>query len=608
MAVLYSTKTEAIALRSMCSRNRVISGHLFGALDDSYFYNDTAIEAFKRIAKHIQRRGEPPAFKLLCEDISLSEDSREFLSMAEGQAKTLEQSEQIVANLAKYRMTRNLYDLTKSTLQSLEKSKVDPEEVLEAVRGKVAKMSQRRSEDQTIFHIGRDSNTVDLVKDLIYGETNDNVIPTGFKTFDDRNGGFFRGSLVTIAGSTGSGKCVAGPTEILLPQYEITPERKEAQQKTITLEEIWNSVAESLTKPHPEDGYYKEVTGLTVDTTEGPKEVAYVYRTKDFTVSLGFENGRGIECTRTHRLMLANGEWCSAERMQRGDLVKTKDGVSAVVSVVDTGLRKDVFDISVPGPCSYYANRIVSHNSSVIGQLAKNQATAGYKVNVIPLEMSHVEMLARYLANITGIENTKILLKRLASDEKDEAFKRWRRFDNKVLRNGGRLTIYKPQEDMTIEALMAAIHSYNADITYIDYISLLKGADGEDQWRQLGSIARFAKIYAESHNKVMALAAQVNDEGKLRYSKAIGEHSSTAFSFVATKESREKGYLNIDMFKARNQQMLNFTLGVDYASMRIYDLSPEELEAKTDVRKGGDEKGKGGRRTKNKEYIPDLTE
>lgn len=455
MARLYSSPTEAIALRSMCSRDRTVSGYVYSQVDESAFYNDESIEAFGRIRTHIGKHGEPPAFKLLCEDLALSEGARDFLKLAEGQAKTVEQAEQVVSNLDKYRKTRLMYNLGKGLLQKLEAPKIDPDEVLEIVSRRIAKISTRRSLEESIFNVGRDSNTRPIVEEILYGEDNDQCIPTGFKTFDRVNGGFFRGSLVTIGGATGAGKSV------------------------------------------------------------------------------------------------------------------------------------------------------------MINQLAKNQALMGYKVNVVPLEMSHVEMLSRLIANAAGVDNTKVLLKRLATGEKDEAFKQWQRFERKVERNGGRLTIFKPKEDLTIESLMAAIHSYNADITYIDYISLLKGADGEDQWRQLGAIGRFAKIYAESHNKVMALAAQVNEEGKLRYSKAVGEHSSTAFSFVATKESREKGYLNVEMFKARNQTMMNFTLGVNYSSMQIHDLTPEELEARLPDRNkkpGGKETAGEGKRPKTQDSLPDLTE
>lgn len=455
MARLYSTPTEAIVLRSLCSKDRAVSGYIFSQIDDTFLYNQEAVEAFNRIRTHIGKHGIAPAFKVLCEDVTLSEDAREFLKLADAQAKTIDQAEQIVTNLDRYRKTRLLYKLAKAILQKLEGQRVDVESVVEAVSRRVAKLSLRRNQEESIFNIGRDSNVEDLVKELLFGENNDQCIPTGFDTFDRVNGGFFRGSLVTIGGATGAGK------------------------------------------------------------------------------------------------------------------------------------------------------------SAIIGQLAKNQAELGYKVNVVPLEMSHIELLARYVANLTGINTTNVLLKRLAQGEREEAFRLWRRFDRRVEKKGGRLTIFKPNEDLTIEAIMAAIHSYNADITYIDYISLLKGADGDDQWRQLGAIGRYGKVYAESHKKVMTLAAQVNDEGKLRYSKAIGEHSSTAFSFVATKESREKGYINVGMFKARNQTMMDFTLGVDYSSMRIYDLSPEELETKTaDSKKAGKESsGTGsGKKSKNQDYLPDLTE
>jgi replicative DNA helicase len=453
MAKLYSSPTEAIALRSLCSRDRTVSGYIFSQVNEGFFYNEEAVEAFNRIASTISKKGEPPAFKLLVEDVTLSEETREFLRLADGQAKTIEQAEQIVGNLDKYRKTRLMYKLSKAILQKLEGPKVDVDSLVEVVSNRVAKIRVRRSDEDTIFRIGKDGNLKEVVKELLYGENNDQCIPTGFKTFDDVNGGFFRGSLVTIGGATGAGK------------------------------------------------------------------------------------------------------------------------------------------------------------STVIGQLAKNQAELGYKVNVVPLEMSHVEMVARYLANITGYDNTKVLLKRLATGEREEALRKWERFERRIEKRGGRLTIFKPKQDMSLEELMAALHSYNADVTYVDYISLLKGADGEDQWRQLGAIGRFGKIYAESHNKVMALAAQVNEEGKLRYSKAVGEHSSTAWSFVATKESREKGYLNVQMFKARNQRMMNFTLGIDYASMRIYDLSPEEMETKTaDAKKKGGSKSGSGRSEDGKEYLPDLTE
>jgi len=145
MARLYSSPTEAIALRSMCSRDRTVSGYVYSQVDESAFYNDESIEAFGRIRTHMGKHGEPPAFKLLCEDLALSEGARDFLKLAEGQAKTVEQAEQVVSNLDKYRKTRLMYNLGKGLLQKLEAPKIDPDEVLEIVSRRIARITTSAS-------------------------------------------------------------------------------------------------------------------------------------------------------------------------------------------------------------------------------------------------------------------------------------------------------------------------------------------------------------------------------------------------------------------------------------------------------------------------------
>ena len=194
-------------------------------------------------------------------------------------------------------------------------------------------------------------------------------------------------------------------------------------------------------------------------------------------------------------------------------------------------------------------------------------------------------------------------------------WKRFIRHDKRIAAAGGRYTIFKPKEDLTIEELMASLHTYKSDVIYVDYITLLKGADGDDQWRKLGQIARFSKIYAENYNKVVVLLAQVTDEGKLRYSQTIKEHTSLSLTFVATKETKEKGYLNIEVPKSRNQVDRPFTLRIDYAKMQVRDLEPEELQKLEGDRRAKPERGgkpvagASPRDGKPSDYqVPDLTE
>lgn len=460
MAKLFNTPTEAIALRSLCSRDRHVSGTLLSRLDSTYFHLEEAQEAFAHIATYFGKKGEAPAFKLVCEDLGLSEDAREFLRSAEAAAKNVDQASQLVNSLNTYRQTRIFYKLAKTLIRNLEDTKIDPGKLVELIGNALSKAQLRKAEDAVIVNIGRDSNIREILAEILYEEENDDCIPTGFKTFDSVNGGFFRGSLVTIGGNSGGGKSI------------------------------------------------------------------------------------------------------------------------------------------------------------VANQLNTNQASLGYKTTLVPLEMSAKEMVSRTASGVSGMSSIDIFLKRLASGEKDLVWKRMMRADKRIAAAGGRYSIFKPKEDLSIEELMAALHSLVSDVIYIDYISLLKGADGEDQWRKLGQIARFGKIYAESHNKVVVLLAQVNDEGKLRYSQAVKEHSSLSMVFVATKETKEKGYLNVELQKSRNQVDRPFTLRIEYAKMQVRDLEPEELqrlEGDRRTKKPGDKSRPAGKNASptdgnSADYVPDLTD
>lgn len=422
MAKLFSSVTERIAIRGMCSRDPKIAGGLLAALDESHFNTDEAKSGLAAILKYQNRKGATPAFKVLIEDLRLDPDTREFLREDTSVPKTTADVTQVVERLNQYRHTRIFYRLCKDGLAALQGKTVDTDELTLMTQKGLAEMQTNKDIDTQMFHIGESGNSDDLVSEILYGEETDQWIPTGWKTWDNPNGGLPRGGLVIIGGSSGAGK------------------------------------------------------------------------------------------------------------------------------------------------------------SHVTLQLAKAQALLGYKVVIVPLEMTEKEQYVRLLANVSQTDSLKISLKKLAEEEKDAIWRRYRKFQKAVAAKGGRLTVYRPTSDVSIEETMAAVHSYNPDIIYIDYIGLLKGADGDDQWRQLGKIARYGKVYAGNHNKVVVLAAQVDQEGKIRYSQTIKEHASVGWTFVATKESREAGVLYFDTIKARNQQLLNFPLKVSYPTSTITDLSPEEVD------------------------------
>jgi replicative DNA helicase len=214
--------------------------------------------------------------------------------------------------------------------------------------------------------------------------------------------------------------------------------------------------------------------------------------------------------------------------------------------------------------------------SCLANAIAIKMATRGYKVLMVPLEMSLREMSCRTMANVSKMNLTKIILQKLATGEKEYIYKKQRRWEQKVKQAGGRYTLFKPQEDMSIEEIIAATSAYQSDVVIIDYISLLKGVDGDDMWRALGAVARYAKINAEIENRVNILLCQVSTEGVIRYARSISEHSSNSWVWVATKETKADGIIRIEQPKSRNSQSFPFTVKMDYEFMRVTDVSQNE--------------------------------
>lgn len=387
MAKIVSVKAELDVLRGLCHPDRSVSGSIIASTDESYFFNPQSKEIYNAILSKTRESGTPPSFKSIINDPEISAESIEFFRQSSADVQTKEDVKRAVNLLNKYRQLRCLFDLCTKTSQDLESSSIDIDKTIDYVSDMVNKARASRRVDIETLRFGKGNNSAALIKDILFGENKDDLIPTGYKTFDDINGGFPRGGLVTIGGSTGAGKSV-----------------------------------------------------MAVD-------------------------------------------------------------------------------------------------------LAIKQASMGYRVVIVPLEMTQRELTARMIANVTGVDALAITQNhKLSPQEKEVANKKMLAWAKKIAKIGGAVYIYEPDRDISIDEIYAEIASYDPDVCIIDYISLLSGADSDDQWRQLGKIARTAKINAKNTNRVNILLCQVDQEGKIRYSRSISEHCVTGDTLIDT----DQGLIRID--------------------------------------------------------------
>lgn len=416
------------------SQNKMAASGLLASVTKDHFYDDVAIETYERIVALVARDSRVPVWEELLIDPKISEEGREELE-AYNEIKPVRRDKRIhklYDNLDTYRKARVLYGRFDGGLKELNKSKVDVDTLISDTVDDLLKAQVSARKNDQVINIGtKNDNSDPLLEKLLSGERA-SVIRTGFRTFDERNGGIMLGSLWVIAATTGGGK------------------------------------------------------------------------------------------------------------------------------------------------------------SAMVTALMRSMSAAGNKVCGVPLEMSDLEMMARIVSNTAEIDLKKYLFTKLTEREKEITRERWAKYKSEIKRLGGACRIFEPESDMSIEEILTLLRPYNDEVIIIDYIGLLKGVDGDDQWRQLGKAARYAKIWARNNNRVVVLLAQLSDEGAIRYARSIQEHSNNLWAWTYGERNRETGIIDVLQLKARNQESFEFQLGHDFSTMRMFDLDGQD-DVERDLRR--DKKG-----------------
>lgn len=245
---------------------------------------------------------------------------------------------------------------------------------------------------------------------------------------------------------------------------------------------------------------------------------------------------------------------------------------------IPTGIRAfDSRNQGIPrGSAFIVAANTGGGKSLLANTLAINQSRIGAKCALVSLEMSREHVVRRMLAALTEMPLSKINnAKLLSNSEKKAILQTWLDFHKRVRRNGGRLTVLSPEDDVSMEDVLTLLKPYGYDNHTIDYIGLLKGMDGEDQWRRLGAAVRYSARFASSTDSVVTVLAQLSADGIIKYSRAMQEHAALMWQWITTQESRESGIATISQPKARQLEAFDFSVQIDFARMHMKDLSPE---------------------------------
>ena len=190
-------------------------------------------------------------------------------------------------------------------------------------------------------------------------------------------------------------------------------------------------------------------------------------------------------------------------------------GIFALDEIASGGVK--------PGELMTIAAETSGGKTILLLQIALEAMRAGKHVLVFSLEMPAKKVLARFISNLAGFP-----IKRIKQDPNAQELHRF----NAATSDISRMNIQVESGYSDIDSIESAIREFasqgRADLVVVDYIQLVHLRNmnsNETREQHVSEITRRLKAIALQLNLALATASQLNEEGRLRESRAIGHHS-----------------------------------------------------------------------------------
>ena len=212
----YDSNTEMQIIRTICDSNK--RSEVLARVSTEHFGSDAAKDIYNRILILAQTGRPIPSSDVMRNDEALSLEARSLLIAPTGSLVQDEDIEAALQILAKYRKARILLRGVTEAIEELKKDDPDIDSSITNMSTLLQSCHAGHSRKE-MFVISEDQET--KVMDYVDNELNtqaEGFIPSSFKEFDRKTGGFRRKNVVVLASVPGGGKS-AMAQQMAINQY-----------------------------------------------------------------------------------------------------------------------------------------------------------------------------------------------------------------------------------------------------------------------------------------------------------------------------------------------------------------------------------------------------
>lgn len=149
-----------------------------------------------------------------------------------------------------------------------------------------------------------------------------------------------------------------------------------------------------------------EVSDWEIETDSGWVDITHINKTVEYTVWRLTTTNCSIKCADNHIVFTDSGKEIFVKDLIPGEMIRGQHGLEQVISVFKTDKKEHMYDISVTGNHTYYAEGLLHHNTTVsaayfvwyvlfndvksVAIMANKQATAFEIMDRIRLAYEHL--------------------------------------------------------------------------------------------------------------------------------------------------------------------------------------------------------------------------